>query len=620
MSIEIFRGDRDRIQGLFSGLLKTSTPDLTETSGATRLVGIAALNLVEEHSAQALFEVARVLPWLAIYRLWEGGAGVAEVAQTLIAEGLVRHHSEAALCRRLQRAHEERPSSIRRVPGMVTMASDDALAKALQALFNSEQRLEAFKELPLEQRCDALFNDSELLASVVELEIKELLPPWPIEKPAQALEAFASFEAAEFSSAPAELGQLGERSLRFVASLAEHLQSHELLAPIRAALAFAPLADNAPIRTSVLRAFLARSSLFAADAALMDLTLALIQCRHRALVHLSGGAALSIMTPWIEYLRGACAEFGESRGLTLREATSFAHYSLHMINLFDLAVFKGAAPNEELRRALLDLDDELKEFALAGQRAGLTDRQADLHRYEQMRWQKGSPFGYLADRLARLCGAWKQGRGSSSPPGGATALQGALVKDCHTLIADLADSPELDRLQSLLITTRFIGHHWLSEFSPEAVLHLLAITLTIVGRHAGGQNGPDLVVDLRPLGDWLTQGAVQERREILEFLLSQRPLAEVVSEPTGPGKLGLIVVEDQAGSVLISMPRDAQFEALLTLLASAGGDEELVDLLSRRLRVLLQESSSESKRSPEPPLKAHEQRESSPRAENELAG
>lgn len=622
MSIEIYRSDRDQIQGLFASLLQASAPDLEEDSGAMRFVGLAALNLAEEHSARALFEVAKVLPWLGVYRLWEEGASLEEIAQVLLDKGLVRFHSKTMLFRRLRGALAEKHSSIRRAPGLPE-SSRDITGEALLALLETEVRLEAFMALPLQERREAMLDDSELLGLVIEQGMEELLPAWSITRPARALEAFARFEATGFEQAPPELGGLSERSIRFEISLARHLQNHELLAPIRAALAFSPLPGERERSAQELRTFLASFSVFATDSALMELTVALIQCRHRALTHLSGAAGLAIMAPWIEYLRGSCADFGESRGLTLREATNFAHYSLHLINLFDLAVLEEGRPGEELRRALLDLEEELKEFALAGQRAGLRDGQVHLGRYEETRWRSGKPRAYLADRLARLCGAWRQEQ-SPGPAGGATVLQSALAKECEELIGEYSDLSELDRLQSLLNQTQFIGHHWLFELSPAAVLHLLAFALSWGQQPPSAQEEqPDLVVDLRSLGEWLTSGQAQERREILDFLLRQRALPDLLNSPAlhqAHGELGLMAVEDR-GKVVISLASNAQFEALLTLLAGARGDDELFEPLLKRLRSLV-EASAAAPRQDRPTAPARQEKSDADIAANnkELTG
>lgn len=181
----------------------------------------------------------------------------------------------------------------------------------------------------------------------------------------RALEFVSRCEQADYDSPPAALAGLAEREQRFELSLANHLKSSGLLCAVRAAIALsAPNIET--ISTPRLREELTSFSRFADDAALLELTAALVETAGLPRAHLSGEVDLSELSGWVAHLREGTASFARSRDISRREAIHHAHYALHFTDLCKLVGDPEARLDSSTRRAVMDIEEALKEFAVVG--------------------------------------------------------------------------------------------------------------------------------------------------------------------------------------------------------------------------------------------------------------
>lgn len=567
---------------------------------ALRHLGIAALNLATEVSPDALLNAGHALPWLAIFSMWQQhDVGHQELVDTITRHGLAPHFGPQTLRRRLSRAAQAHHSPIRRAPSNGDDADELGRVRAhiLRHIVDHDRRIAKLMTIPAHERRDGLIDDAGLLAAVLELSAEarenqhaaslvDHLPQWPITTPSDALEILARFEGSHFEDIPNELGQLGDRSQRFEQSLAIHLERHGLLAALHAALAFAPAADQPTPEQRELRRYLTGFSPLATDPTLLELTIALITVRHRALDHLRGARTLDALSPWITYLRGPCMHFAEARDITLREATNFAHYAFHLLNICDLASLSDVVLRDPLRRALMDLEDELKEFALVGQRQGLSDEQSDLHRYEKTRWRNQGPRALLADRIARLSGLWQAGH-RSGPPGSPPQLDHHLYADCLEQVHPDQERAGVDAAAHLIRRAQFRGHQWLEGWRAGDIISLLIAVLSSARQALSIDVDHPFVVDLSPLQNWLGADDHQRRADILRTLLAahsddQWAHSSLLKRSTG------LSADAKEQRLVIDFHSSRPLEALLTLLADAEGNgDDFTDALLQRLDDLL---------------------------------
>lgn len=595
---------RERATSFFLRLCESGPVSVEEHRPALRHLGIAALNLEGEADPDTLLEASRALPWLALYMQWERGETAPQkLVEHIEHHGLIRHLGADAIRRRLARIETAGDSAIRRAPGGAD-AGDDLRAAALVELADHDRRIAALVDASPHDRRDALIDDTGLLATALQIAADEastpasmplrgVLPDWSFGADVRPLEILARFERSDFEAVPAEFSLLGDRAARFEQSLAKHLRSHELLGALRAALAFsAPQSTTAPPRRALQR-YLTGFSIFADDPSLLELTLALTGVRGRLVEHLGGGLPLAALQPWVAYLRGPCTHFAEARGITLREATNFAHYAFHLLNMCDLAARPDVALRDPLRRGALDVEDELKQFALVGQREGLTDGEADLHRYEQNRWRSDAPGAQLADRIARLCGGWRQGH-QSGPPGSPPRPDHELYEQSLELVRAAGD--DADAAAELVRWARLQHHGELETWQPDQVLSLLITALAAVRRAPNIDPGQPFVLDLSPLAQWLSGPAHRRRRDILHGLLRILDADSLTGPPLTKRTIGL-VADAQTQRLQIDFATDDEFEAILTLLAHAEDDAALAESLVERLRSVLESTAVRAEKS-----------------------
>ena len=580
---------REQACALLQTLVDPRHLERPDQGAALRHLAIASLNLAEELSPEALMEASEALPLVALYDRWaQAQIGPAEVARALHAQGHLSALGADALGRRLERAHHLAASTrVRRAPRALDddALDDDPRREALEQAAEHDRQLRALASLASVQALDGLIERAGLLASALEspvAELQRLMPPWAIDRSAGGLLLLDELERASEADCPPALAMLKPRSRDFEKSLAQNLESQGLLVAVRAALAFGPCPDDEVPSQRELRHYLAGFTLFAEDPALLALTQALMETRHRMLLHLQGALPLSALKPWTLYLRGECSELADSREIPLREATHYAHYCLHLLNLCDLADTPGLTLRDALRRSLMSREEELRELVLLGQRQGLSDQEADLGRFEQARWRAEGPRAALADRLARLAGAWVHGE-APGPLGANPRLDDPSVEQARKAL-DIADA-SADALANMARDLHLVGHSIFQTLELEEALRLLALSLALV-RDRGLLHREGARVDLRPLADWLsTPGRAPHHRALLRTLLLSASLDELLSADAHNALPGLEVQLDEASATLrLSLKLDASLDALLTLLATTDEGDPLVAILTERLR------------------------------------
>ena len=587
---------RDDICQLLLELVETFDDDVDAHRASLRHFGIAGLNLATEADDELLLGAADALRWIGAFRRWcRAEASVDDVVDQLQGQRLLRRLDVDAVRRHLLRA-ERRPSFEQ------DNADDDSATpliegrtRALQKLFECDRRLDLYLESPPAERRDLLFDDPDTLVVALELYADEatrcphgvdaILPDWDIDIPAQPLDILARFAASNFTSVPRELAHLGGRTRRFEQSLAEHLDRHGVLPAIYAALAFAPSSVSTPPSNRSIRLFLTGFSVFADDRALLDLAVALIDIRHQLIDHLVGRRPFADLGSWVDYLCGPCRGLIKSRGISEREAIHFAHYALHLVNICDLAADPGQPMSEKVRRASMQLEDELKELALAADdEAAATESDIDLSHYADTRWRHSPPRARLADRIARLGGAWRSGH-RNSPPGSAPTTDDDSFDHLLELVTSDQDCPQLDAATHLVANARFRGIT--DGWSLDRLLHMVTASL-VAARHAPSIDiESPFTVDLGAVTSWVTDGDDKTRRqEIIEPLIDDgfhRPASLLA------GRQGLTTTTDEQ-LLCVDVSTCDELEALLTLLADCD-DEDFAATLRRRLQARFDTSS-----------------------------
>ncbi|MFU8804971.1 MAG: hypothetical protein ACNA8W_14255 [Bradymonadaceae bacterium] len=595
--------DRDRASLLLS-LLTNSPADHAPANqppddgdAALRLASHTALNLAGESGTEALWELGRALPWLAVYLDWTNeDIELGALAATITRRRLVTHLPAPFVLQDLERGERlVKTSPIRRAP-QTDVSPKDHRALSIARIAGIDRRLEALLREDDAALLDGLLEDTSLLDaalvvaragedSTATVRLRDILPAGRSKSSNLSLRILATIEESGFESLPEEFSLLEDRGRRFELSLADNMHRHGLLETVRAALAFGPAAPGDDV--SLNRSFFFQFSAFATDPSLEGLTRALVEMRRRCLGHLRGALPLEALSPWVDYLRGGCAELAETRGITLREAIHFAHYCLHLVNICDLAAVPGLSLREPLRRAMMDIEDELKEFALVGQREGLSDTQSRLERYDRSRWLSRGPRAYVVDRLARLHGGWRKGT-RPGPIGAPPRLHEEFVAPCEAALDEL-DLP-IESLANLLARAQLLGVSCLEHLEAKPLLELLILAGSAARDLPHVDISQPFVVDCSPLELWCAASPAQsDRVRLLQALLEQYPTTQLLEGSTELTHVGLgLVAEAVDDRLVLRFVADAELEALLTLLTHTAADrQDLRDVLSNRLEEML---------------------------------
>lgn len=636
--------DRDRFAQLVTDILAThdAAPD---EQAAERLLANALLNYVSETEAGRLEALRDGLPWLQAYLEACLGAdpdgvepeGVGDVADSLIRGGVTRALADA---------------TVRRHLSGVKSGSEQA-AEALGRLARMDRRLVEVAELGPEAMAERLIEDSGLLARAIEAcrergergdrgeqgeqgkitKLAARFPRWsqfaadtPHARALAVLDALEAGDQSVFEAPNGPLHGLDERARNFEQSLARNMGRHGLLVAVRAALAFAPsptALDAAGARSRNRRATddpLYEFGIFRDQPELAALARALVRIRGRFQAHLRGAAPLTALEPWADYLRGPCRDFADAREISYSEATSFGHYCLHLMNICDLAAIgrvtdgrvTDGGVTEAARTALMGAEDEIKEFALAGQRQQPDERVGALDRYDVVRWKTRGPLAYITDRVGRMLGAWRREveRGPLGAPAKLEAETRRAVRHAWQSLARRTPDGTLDGVDSMLRQCRLTGVDWLEELKADDVVTVLCVGLANARDLPGVDVTRPFVVDLRPLEAWWDgreskkTGNQTGNQRVLRAIISRRDAASSLERSAGPPRdegqkwegrgreVGVIaeVSREEYGraGVTLDIRVDDELRALLTLLDNSRADaDEFWAALEARLDAML---------------------------------
>jgi hypothetical protein len=605
------RDERDRFGDLFDRLMPANRAG--DEPSALRLLSHSLLNYLGAAGTDVAPQLCEAVPVLAGFLDWtRGDADPCEVAARLAKTSAVETISSEMIERRLSAhpaVHTERP--VARSPRVE--CSEDTQINAVVRLVQTERSLASLLPLSEDELRSRLVHDTSALAASLELcedaadtglaeRLARAFPNWdhteaqPTDRRrSRALWMLAGLEADTPNPLARDGYELSARGRGFERGLAQNMARLELIPAVRAALAFGVDREG----------FLRQFDVFRTDPALMQLASALIEVRGLCIDYVRGGAPLASMSPWINYLRGACVELAEVRECTLREAMSYAHYCLHLVNVCDFAALGPDAFNQKTREALTDLEEELKEFALAGQREGLSDGEADLGRFERARWRRSGDASYLGDRLSRLRGAWVKGT-TPGPMGSPPRLDQDVSAHSLALIESLVgESSEADiaSLARLVENARFHEYQWLEHLEAAHILKLVAISVTVARDLPGVDISRRFDVDLAPLGDWASDADHGRlNRRILGALLDRRPMDDILNGCAEPSALrrGIVGqslsaeqgVADQRESkqprLAMRFVADPELKALLELMGTTTTeDDDFHAVLEQRLHQML---------------------------------
>jgi len=400
-------------------LLFELLPDLPRDS--LRLVSHTLKNLSDEVGHEALDRLASILPILSAEGRLEAGADKLDVSRAL-------------------------QSSLNRLPlsmihkTLLSLESGE-IGVGLGRLVAQHSVFQKLIEMPVETARNKAFLSSEHLEIFGFEDLPVALSSiWDLEyESTRSLCVLSHLEEHWNANRLQELS-LSQRSIRFELSAVQHLHENGFLPAVRAALAFGGKPEA-----------LHELEVFRNDTALRVLAETLLRMRLRVLNHVKGLSPLHTLSEWADYLRGPCSELAESRGITQKEAMSFAHFAFHLMNLCDLIEQLGAETHEAIRRSVSDVEDSIKEFAsmrtAEGAQGGMPlERGIDP-------WGARLDLHRLADRLARLNGYWSKGGSSRGLVG-----MGRLDLDvCATYLSALQrlDPKDLERVGQTLRYAEF---------------------------------------------------------------------------------------------------------------------------------------------------------------------
>jgi hypothetical protein len=562
---------RDRIFGLLSDLCG---PQHELSPDGLRLLGHTLLGVAREHAPSALFAVRDAMPWVAALVELDDGADARTVAEMLAGRGVIRALGPATVARRLEDARRPRASM-----GSTEAGAEQArLTAALRDLALLDRRLASLSVRSDNAIRDEALDDPRLLAAIVELchepntsevarRLGEALRPGasPDSGPIALL---ADLETAWDGGRLRTLSGFAERSRRFEISACDHLRQSGFAEAARAALVYGACLDDEDDLRRRLRLF----TVFAEDRTLENLCVALCQARGGVPGYVRGRRPLGALDAWIHFLRGPCHELAEARDITIREATSFAHFSLHLVNFCDIAADPDTA-KDSVRKSVMSVEDELKEFALRAQTEGLRDDQVSLDGWDRARWRPLGRGERIAGRLARLAGAWRDGF--------VEAGLGTTPPRLHEQVLAGWRS-ELDTLDDSLITllderfsdVEIVGARVFEAVSPAIALRLLILSLD--GEPCGR-------IDLSEAASWFLDPT---RRSVAREMLQTIPLARLAKRDESAVDCGF-AAERCGDTTTVVVRRHPEFEALLVLTADAHVPDDLRRLAVERLEALL---------------------------------
>ena len=369
--------DLRRFAALFERLVAPHRDDEADPDiqSARRLLAHTFHNYIEVAGQGGADSVSNALPWVRVYReMSDGTPPPGKVLALLDKFEALNALDEAFVSRRLAGSG---PTAIKRSPAETSEKRVEL--DTLVELADIERRLSRLASEGAERRSSSLLLDSMLLAATVELFAREartdvtrtveveppgdeIVPEWRSgghptpDEPLWVLTALEQGIAAVNPLKGMEVGlPVAEDS--FERGLARKFDELGISPAVRLALSIDP--DDGRPRRSVLDAFVGVGP-FEEAPALLPLTGALSRVRGRCLDVVRGRSKVEALRPWIEYMRRTCAGLATSRGVSLREATGYAHYALHLMNICDLAAHQPGESTRGMRGRLHDLAEHLR--------------------------------------------------------------------------------------------------------------------------------------------------------------------------------------------------------------------------------------------------------------------
>ena len=577
---------RDRVFGLLSDLCG-SPADLTPDG--LRLLSHTLLGVARDNAPSSLFAVRDALPW--VVALVESGSGTVPgaVAEMLTTHGVVRALNRETIASRLEAAVQKRPSL------MEASSGQSRVSRALRDLALLDARLADLAMCSDTVIRDTLMEKPGLLGAAISIcaggdqtavarRFRAALLVDDVVLDPSPLRLLCDLETAWDGGSIGVHGEFCERTRRFELSACDHLRQSGIACAIRAALVFSTVSTRGGDIRGKLRAF----TTFAEDRSLEDLTVALAENRGRVVDFLSGRSPLRTLDGWVRYLRGPCHELADLREISIREAMSFAHFAFHLMNFCDLASRSDGAANDEARLAVMAVEDDLKEFALSGQRAGLSDDEVHLGRWARDRWADVTVEEQLLEHVARLAGGWRAGL-SPTVDGARPRLQpDALHPWVRALGAFCCPDETLALIHMRLATMSIRGAELFEVAHPRHALRLLAM-----GTLAA--SGPG-VLDFESALSWFNDASRRPLAEAMLDLVDDEVLLTRLSGPCG------FVAERTSTGVSVSVRRHAEFEALLVLIRTPDVAPLMRELARDRLEALVCVVSDASETSDSDPV------------------
>jgi hypothetical protein len=603
------RDDRERFADLFDRLVtRTGEHDGEDEQSALRVLSNAFLNYMDVSSDDGE-SVVDALPWIAALHRWSQREWTAaQVSAYLLDSPAISVLGPELLASRLATpvGHD---TNLPRAPH-ASLVRDD-YRTVIAHLAQMEAELRELTQLESGQRLTRMLEDSQLSASAAEVcaldpntDIAAIIDrdsdgifaahafPWRKRfAPEEPLWVLAGLEDGEGRHPMAEAGfEFSRRSRGFERGLATNMVEHNLAPAIRAALLFGHGTDTDARKYSDL---LRKSDLFRDDPALEALAVALATVRGRFQDYMRGLLPLASLEPWVDYLRDGCVELAESRDITLREATGYAHYALHLVHMCDLCAEGPQACTEATRDALMHVEDELKEFALAGNQGDSPRHAASLEAYEATRWRRKGATAELASRLTRLRGAWRMGM-RPGPLGSPPVLDEEVTAHSRALIeSHFDDDLLLAALARGLRHARIRGFDWKHRLAPEQLLTCMILALVQARDLPGVDITRPFAIDFSPVMRWLDEEASDANFDILRRMLGHMTVEHVVEHSREPTllRVGLVgrVRNDDATrpNVDFEFVATRQMSAILELLSAADDDDPLSETLRERLDQML---------------------------------
>lgn len=339
---------RDRVFGLMSDLCGRQHPLPPDS---LRLLSHTLLGLARDDSPRALFAIRDALPWLVAYLEACDGAEPDVVADIVVTSGAVRVLGPTMVERRLATALAPRHGSSRDFASLPAR-----LTRALHELAELDRRLLDAQLLSTRALRDTLLTDSRMLEAAATIVARQAttgvarrfeaaLGRVDVDAPAR-IATLADLETSWDGGATVGAPHLSERSWRFAMAALDHLSHHELLPVLRAALLYG---SPAAIGDADL------------EPPFAELAAALVQMRGVLTDEWSTSKTWNASARWVHYMIAHAAGLAGRLNCSEREARSFAHFSLHIVNFCEMIAADLAS--EALRDVVMEVENALRRQA-----------------------------------------------------------------------------------------------------------------------------------------------------------------------------------------------------------------------------------------------------------------